>query len=299
MKKKGFIALGFAAVLAAVIFIPSVQAFAISALTIFRVADLKTIQVTASDIEEFIEFSKNNEDYPAYETAPAFIKEEGTAEPESVKLNAASEFKEFSFNLPKELDGETPSIFARESYVINFALDASSLNAQLSDAGLNPIQENFDGARIGVNIPPIVGAEYEDLILLATQGFYVDAPDGLLDELKQSYLQLPFLSDNLRLQLASIDPKSRDIYLPVLQGFGKETEIGSTTGYIYTLGDLRLAASEISEIAPSIPPSDLQGFEDEVLGYQSVLVWINDGALYALLGNQTDSELSKIARSIR
>jgi hypothetical protein len=113
-----------------------------------------------------------------------------------------------------------------------------------------------------------------------------------MDSLWSSLISIPAISEDLRAQLAAIDPQTRDIYLPVIDGLGRETELGGTTGYIYATSDLTNLIGKLPEMSGGTRQSQLQNEN------ASALIMTNNGILYLIIGQKSDSELSQIARSL-
>lgn len=320
MKKKLSIVIAALVLAAAIVFVPSVQAFAVSTLSIFRVDETKTIKITLADIEEMMDYFKQYEgnfeerrqtleqykaEHPDLAAQHAdFNPDMAQAyKPAYKELDNVREFRDFSFHLPKVLEGEQPELYALEAAAHSFTLDAAKINAHLTEMGLvSLLDEKYNGTEITVNLPSAITARYNDVLLLATQGVAVDAPEEVLNDLWANVLHLPFIPENVRTQLAAIDLRSRDVYLPVILGVGRETAIGNSAAYIYSTKDLEQLASVVPAEMTSGRHDGLaaEEFPKQSEGQEaSVLIWTKNGVLYVLGGPKTDSELIEIAGSIR
>lgn len=299
MLKKRFVWLGITAMLACVILIQPVRAVAESALAIFRVNDVKTITITVTDLQDIIAGFKSSGVFPPKDMSGQTKNDNGAQAHDNLKsqiksLNSVRDFTAFSFSLPTALKSETPKLYATDSESKTITLDTTEINAELKKMGAaTMLDSSLNGSEITVDTPASVTAEYSDVTLIATQSAYIDAPDAATDSLWKSVLSIPAIPDDLRVQLAAIDPKTRDIYLPVIEGLGRETDLGSTTGYIYSSSDLAQVASLFPELIGSTQLTMLQSEN------QSALIWVRKGVLYCLSGQKSDSELSQIARSIK
>jgi hypothetical protein len=302
MLKKRIALLGVAAVFVCAIMIPSVRGAAESALSVFRVGETKTITISVSDVQELMTFAQKEGAAAKSDAGTDLIAEGGGMQAqlmekmkEQVKtLTNTSEFTAFSFSLPTSLKAETPRLTAVGAQSETMTLDTAKINdalTKLGAAGL--VDASYNGAAVTVNTPPVIVAEYADVTLAATQNVVIDAPDGAADSLWSALLSIPAIPEDLRTQLAAIDPKTRDIYLPVIEGLGRETDLGSVTGYIYTSGDLASVLGTIPGLSGDAMNKQLQ---DE---NASVLIWTKNGVLYCLAGAVSDSALTQIARSIR
>lgn len=295
MIKKRFVLLAAAAVLAAAIFIPPVRAAAESVLSIFRVADVKTIRISVQDLKDMAvrleqEGAAAFEDGEARQILTQLLEK---VESEVRPLSDVREFTAFPFSLPAALKDETPVLYAVSSQAQSIVLDTAKINAALLELGASVLLDgSMNGTAVTVSTPPAVMAKYDGVVLAATQTIYIDAPEDVLNSLWKSFLSIPAISDGLRAQLAAISPKTRDVYLPVIEGLGRETGLKGTTGYVYASGDLARVMEMMSGLAGRTPPQELR---DE---NASVLIWLKNGVLYFLAGEKSDSELSQIARSI-
>jgi len=284
-------------------FIPNVQTFAISAMSVFRIGDVRTITVTLPDIEEMAAYFEEHRDL-FHELMDSHWDEcEKTAELErperdmsQFELSDISEFEAFSVRLPQVQD-EVPNLFAFDANVTEFTLDVTTKNmilAMLPDMPL--FDTDLNGEVITLHRPAVLFAEYDSLMFAATQMPYVEAPVAVKESLQSTLLALPFLSTNLRSQLAAIPLDNRDVYLPVIMGLGREVSVGRNIGYIYSSTDLSVMLEQMPGNRLNPVPDHTAAIEWE--RQASVLVWVEDGVLYLMAGPLSDSELVRLARNI-
>lgn len=301
-KRTKFIISGLVVVFAAALFIPSVQVAAESALSIFRVQDTKTIKITVSDIQDIMTNLQSNGLLNKQQTQANVKTNSGEKQSQSVNqtesplkpLNSIRDFTAFKFSLPTSVKTETPKLYATDAKTSSFVLNTARINAELSKLGAKSMVDNsFNGAKVTTNFSPSIIAEYSDFKLIATQGYNFDAPENVINNLWSSFISVPAIPEDLYSQLITVDPLSHNIYLPVIEGLGRETDLGSTTGYIYSTSDLTQVLSLIPSISDPKMLTELQNKSE------SALIWTKNGVLYLLIGQKTDSELSQIARSIR
>ncbi len=305
MKKKAVLSLGAICLIAACLFIPKIQTFAISAMSFFRVNDAKTIEITMADIETLSNFPYEFDEELAMEWERKYLADTDydlTSQlyPDMRVLNDIRDFDDFKIRLPKVLDGEYPSIACTESHSIDVTVNAGMVNDYFKIMGLPEVVDpKFDGAKIKVDVPAAIAATYEDVVLYATQGVYVEEGADAVDDIWSGVAQMPFLSENLRKQLRDIDLKNRDIYLPVIMGFGRKVSLGGqTTGYVYTANDLMQAFYTYADLPEEDVVAEAEDGEDAD-GEASALIWTKGGVAYCLTGEKSDAELIKIARSMR
>jgi hypothetical protein len=298
MKRKTIATLAVAAVLAGSMFIPPVQAAAESALSVFRVSDAKTITISVTDIQDMVNYAKQLKSGVSGDKSTGETGSKGSVSPrktaESIlnPLADPKDFTAFPFSLPRN-NQETPKLYSIASGSKTFTLNTAEINAELAKLQANPISSSLNGTKITVNTSPAAVAEYSNFTLIETQGVHVDAPSNTVNTLWNEFTGQPMIPADLKSQLVAIDPTGSDVYLPVIEGLGRGTDLGMTTGYIYSAKDLAQVTAIIPGLATSSELTKLQGEN------ASALIWIRDGVLYALAGNQSDSELSQIARNIR
>jgi hypothetical protein len=300
MKRKNIAILAIVAVLAGSMFIPPVQAAAESALSVFRVSDTKTITISVTDIQDIAGYAKQLEAGMKNDQATGETGSKGLVDPQKTvdvksilnPLANPKDFTAFSITLP-HINAETPKLYSIASNSKTFTLNTADINAELAKIKANPISNSYNGTKITVNTPTAAIAEYPDFTLIETQGVYVDAPSNAVNALWNEFTSLPMIPADLSSQLAAIDPTSRDVYLPVIEGLGRGTDLGVTTGYIYSAKDLAQVATMIPNLATASEVTKLQNEN------ASALIWTKNGVLYILTGNKSDSELSQIARNIR
>ncbi len=340
MKRKLFILAPLALMVVLITFVKPVQTLALDALSIFRVNDVKTLQITIADLQEGMQTLSNlKDDFIGKESEhKSLINVVSQPQHEVKKLNKAEEFEAFKLRLPRELAAQTPEISAMDSSKMTFTLDVAASN-ELLKALRSPKQlsSNLQDVEMSMVTSAAAYAKYDNVLFLATQKSYLEAPQAAKKELREIMSDLPLIPTNLRQQLAEIKEDNSDIYLPVLVGFGRKVALGSENGYIYTLSDLKGLTETIPQdmIAPGSHSQTLEGLKGEsqvaAMGAMSqkliskygeekfaalkeahtmatkempnmenasVLIWTKNGILYGLIGNKTDSELATIAKSV-
>jgi len=298
MKRKNIAILAFVAVLSGPMFIPTVQAAAESALSVFRVSYAKTITISVTDIQSIADYAKKTEaamkNEKIEETKSKGLENHQKAVDIKSILNPLKDpknFTAFSITLP-HINTDTPKLYSIDSYSKTFTLNTANINAELTKIKAKPISNSFNNTKITISTPPVAIAEYPDFTLIETQGVYVNAPDNVIDSLWKHFATLPMIPTDLSSQLLAIDPTSREVYLPVIKGFGHETNLGTTNGYIYSAKDLAQVAAMVPDLATANEVAELENDNG------SALIWTRNGILYILAGIKSDSELSYIARNI-
>jgi len=307
MKKRNaaIAAASAAVVIALVIFVQPVQSFAANVLSALRVQDMRAIHISLADIDQFAQgmqavmpADQAESDQQSMESA---MPGEGNASPQPVDISSARQFGAFDFLLPRSLDTETPHLQMIESQTRTVTLDTVKINGELTKIGAQPLPDSLDGSRLMVQSPATAIANYADNTLIETQMPVLSGDSGVIDSVKQSVLSLPMLSESLRSQLAAIDITSGDMYVPVIEGFGQQTMVGNSTAYLYTLTDLKALLNTLPDslTQASGKGQNMADKVDNFDGDASALVWVNNGVLYVLIGNQAAGDLTQIANSIK
>jgi len=283
MKKKKIITLLVVCVLVITLCIPQVNALAMDALSGFRVGQAKTITITLDDISQMVSYVQENaEAHPDGELPDDWEDyshgdEDDFEDVSPRELDSISDFTAFEAKLPRDLENEKVKLYAMDQLEKSLTLE--------------------DGGDVSVALSPMLFAEYEDVNVLfaATQGMSDSLSAEQKAELHEKILSLAFLTENIRSQLADIDPSTKDIYLPVITGVSREADINGTTGYLYGMNELR-------GIAGALPEEFSEAFsEAETSEAENInlLIWTKDGVLYMLCGDMPETELAAIARSVR
>lgn len=217
-------------------------------------------------------------------------------------LSSLDEFTGFNFKLPKSVDG-TPELAAKDADKVEFPLDVAEINDALAKFNASRmLPDSFDGGIVTVETPPVIAAAYDNFVIGATQMPVLSAQDGIdLNIIKDCVLSSSILPANLVQQLALIDVYTRDVYLPVITGISREVNINGNTGYVYSASDFGMVMSALSLPQLGSAMDEMVGsMTDEVSSAGiTAFVWVNDGVIYALMGEMPEAELLNIARSVK
>lgn len=298
MKKRVITFSIIAAIAISLLFVPVVQTYAASALSIFRIQDTKTINITVSDIDQIAAYMKaHQQDFKnsmddKQETGRQADEEPGI---KPTPLKSIKDFKAFQVNLPKILSNEKPVIEMVDTQTKNITIRVSEINAQLEAAGVqNRLDSKYEGQQLSIATPPTVNIRYSNVDLIATMMPYISSPEDLKQSIWNIVQVFPAIPDDIRAQLAGININQHDAYIPVVEGVCREADLGGSTGYLYSSSDLKTLANSFDDPAPSVAPDKANTAEKNT----TVFIWTKDGIIYALAGSLSDSELANIARSI-
>ena len=295
MKKKYAVTAIAAVLIAGAAFLPPVQAATESALSVFRVSDAKTITISVTDLQDLasavkkLGIAKQSVSQSSKKT-PASVQQ--TAASALKSLESTQKFTSFSASLPTAKRSETPKLYALDSQTKTVTLNTDKINAVLQKIGGGTLSSSYNGTQIQVVTPPAFVAVYSNVTLVETQGLYLKSSSGTVDALWNKFANLSVIPSDLRTQLTSIDPTEGSVYLPVIEGLGRSTDLGLSTGYLYSAKSLAQVASAVPDLANASVLAKLQSDQT------TVLIWTKNGVLYALAGQQSDSALTQIARSI-
>jgi len=313
MKKRNAVitVVSAAIVIALVIFVQPVQSFAANVLSALRVQDVHAINISLADIDQLAQSAQqlqslNPDDHAGgsetgSESVAPGSEARGGVESQAVSISSTRQFKAFDFLLPHSLSSETPELSMIDSKSQTVTINTQEINGKLSELGAQPLPDSLDGSQFTVQSPATAIAKYADNMLIETQMPVFSGDEDVLTAVKQSVLSLPQLTENLSEQLAAVDLASGTMYVPVIEGFGQQTMVGNSMGYLYTISDLKtLLGSLPSGLLPT--SGDGQSLLDKLQNYNddaSALIWTNQGVLYVLAGSQAAGDLVQIAGSVK
>lgn len=288
MKKKKLIPVVLVCALVVALCVPQVNAFAMDALSNFRVEQAKTITITMDDISQmsaYVQELKNGEipegfDHEDFGPEGFDLEDHNRAQledkdiPQPAKLDSIADFAAFSVKLPKSFEEQTAQLYASENIEKTVSMP--------------------DGSDVTFALSPTLVAKYDNAVFAATKGMSDTLSPEQKADMKEKLLALPFLTENIRTQLAEIDPQTKDIYLPVVPGISREATINGTTGYLYGMNELRGVAGALpEEFLQALNDADTEEYEN-----MNLLIWTKDGVLYMLGGDMPEAELTAAARSV-
>jgi hypothetical protein len=306
--KKAIITIGAVALAGSILLVSPIRSLAVSALSVFRVDNAKTIEISLTDIEELVDFSANfskthekgssNITEAEMKAFAKLQKANNTEKPQVQTLNNVHEFDAFDVSLPEALETQQADLQMLPSQTKSLTIDTKLMNKMAKEIGLTKtLDEAYDKETLSITTSPTLMAKYENLAFVATQGYQLDSPGELAEDLRDMLLTIPGLPENLRSQLAEIDISGNSIYLPVVMGVGREVNLGSNTGYIYASTDMSNLAGTLSEKFAT--EASVHGEEIAPEGEMNTIIWVDDNILYALAGSVSEDELANIARSVK
>lgn len=256
-----------------------VKAAIASALSIFRVENVKGITVTLEDMQQIQSKLSSGQGEISLDKMGSIKMEGGkkrTSSREDVK-----KLSDIAVTFPSALSGEIPSINIVEPRSVDFTLNAKNVNQIMKSFGATKLlPDNIDGKTFKIDFASLVKVNYrvnDKLIEIAqTKAPQITVPEGVnVDEVYNAVVEMPIIPEDLQAQLKSIKDWKNTIYIPVVESKMSEVDINGVKGYM---------ASDKSNSA-NTP--------------QWQVIWYNKGIIYTVSGNIDSNEILNIARSMK
>ena len=299
--RAAWVTLAIVAVLAVSLAFPSVRAIANNFLGLFRVEQVRVVQINPADLPDQLGSSSNLESIFAEN-----VQFSRLAEPEELdSLAQAVEKAGFGLRLPAALQGE-PRLFYQPGGSAVFNVDLALVRSVLKDIGRDDIKlpSALDGAEVEVVVPSAIMAGYGecdiDVQSLASD-FDPDDPRTARQIAKEmpdctTLLQLPSptISAPPGLDLSTIG----EAYLQILGMEKGEAErfarnVDWTTTFVVPIPRYGVEYQDIT----------VDGVTGTLLHHGQMdsyaLVWVKDGILYALSGPGDGEDAAAIANSLK
>jgi hypothetical protein len=203
----------------------------------------------------------------------------GEQKHEKTTMEAAQDAVDFRLNLPAGLPGgyNGPEIYLDSGGTMNFTLDTVNINQLLKSFGSEKLlPDELNGKTFTVVMPPQITAAYNgagnrEVVIGQCRSPELLAPGSDVMAIRDSLLALPFLPDNLRSQLASINDWQHTLIVPSIEGSSQEVSVSGSQGVFIKSPD----SSEADHI--------------------SSLIWQKDGVVSAISGSLTLEQAQEIA----
>lgn len=248
-------------------------------LSIFRVENVKGINISLQDLQdiqkkiEMKEAEINMDDLGK-------VKLDG-GKRRSASVEEVKSIPDFTVALPSSLADIKPNVDIIEPATVSFALAVENFNSVLKSFGATRLlPESVDGKTFSANFSSRVFMNYKmnDRQITVTQlkAPEIIVPDGVdVDEIYSSLVELPILPKDLQTQLKSIKDWKNTLYIPVVEAEMEEVAINGAKGYV---------------------SSDTNRENNTV---RSRVIWYNKGIIYTINGNISKDEILTIAQSMR
>ncbi len=334
-KRRIVVSVAVTAALALVIAVEPIRAFALDAMSVFRVQGQDSFQITVEDLAELAQNAQSTlsdvmdtegENWPDGMEHPdlselpdkadllpdgrASLLEEGMLDNlKSVAhpLDRLIDFTGYAVSLPKGWDNAL--LYATDAQETTLTISLEEVNAMLEASGsVARLSNDWDGATLNINMPAMLLAVQDEAALFVCRPPEMTVSGGLdLTELREVLSTVPLLPYNLAQQIR--DMKSDVIYLPELVGFTQPVEIGGKMAFVYPLDDL---GSYMGTLSASLMPSDGMSLDatedfsteapsfsnpfDEIKG--TIVAFVRSDTIYVLAGTASTAEMVQLARTI-
>ena len=243
----------------------SVRSAASDLLTIFRVEKVRTINLTASDLAQIERAFREGAGKVDIENFGK-LEFSGGNESGKVTLEEARGTVDFELVLPDVLPGDyqLQEVHKYSGGHMEFTLDTIKTNQALQSLGSEKLlPEELNGRTFAVESPVQISAGYtgpgnQNVYIWQGRSPELIAPGSDVNAIRDALLALPFLPENLRAQLASINDWEHTFLIPNVGGSSQEVDVNGVPGVF--IGQ--------------------NGSEKQA----SCLIWQKDGVVYAVSG---------------
>lgn len=261
-----------------------VRAMASDFLSIFRVNNFQTVTISPNDLSQIQKSLRQGAGKVTLGNIGQ-VEMNKTGVNGGVTLGEAKGSVDFPLLIPQTPPtGDTLKGYQRRSgTTLNFTLDTQKTNDILKSFGATTLLPNtLNGKSFTVKIPVVISAAYEgpeNLTITQTRSPELTAPsDTDINTIRDAILALPFLPEDLRAQLASINDWQHTFVVPSLNGSTQNTTVAGSAGVFITA-----------------PPES----KKQKNSINNALLWQKDGVIYAITGNFTLEQGLIVANSMK
>ncbi|WP_338826288.1 hypothetical protein MTBGP_10490 [Moorella thermoacetica] len=234
-----------AAVLALAVFLSWAPGRSLAAqfLNIFRMEKIQVVKITPEDmaqLDKLFNGQGGEVDIRNFGRVEVRRPAEPRVEVDPAQVESLSGMK---LDLPANLAGrERVAVSIEQTPTVTFTPDVEKLNSYLQKHGGVLLPAELVGKSFTLRIPPLVIADYgqpgKGFTLCAARDLTIDAPQGVdVVALRQALLNLPFLPENLRRQLAAINDWQHTLPIPQTQGMAaQEITVNGNQGVYFNGG---------------------------------------------------------------
>lgn len=287
-------ALAIVIVLVVALAFEPVRAVANDFLGLFRVEQVRVVQVDRETLPGELESSSQLE-----QMFTEYVQVESEGEPQEVaSAEEATELTGIPVRLPGQIEGE-PKLVVQPGGHLEFVVDLDLVQAVLNDIDRSDIvlPQELDGATVELDIPPSVTAGFGECDESAMEDFDPDeGPRGLPEFNCTLLLQMPSPSFSAPpgLDVTQIG----EAYLQIL-GMTKE-EAASFARNVDWATTFVIPIPRYSAEHQDVTVDGVNGTLVQTrYGNQYVLIWVKDGMLYALSGAGDGASALEIAESLQ
>ncbi len=258
--------------------IPQVQAGASQFLSLFRVDQLEMVKLTQSDISEIENWIHENQE-GALDLKGIGKLEKSKAIGEPIYFETAESAESAGYPVPRIAEFDVIGVHVTPASNLTFTLNVEKANQLLTQLGSeHQFEASLDGKSFSVSTFEAMKTDYklkdQRISYTRTKSPEINVPEGVsVEQLRATLISLPFIPENVKTQLASIDKLETTLPIPIV-----ETE-----------------GSQVSEVGVD----GAQGFVVES-EQESLIVWQENGEIHIIVfeGVMSPDELTQLAAKI-
>jgi hypothetical protein len=255
--------------------IQPVRAFITNALSIFRIENIKGLNISLADLEEIRSRLAAKENEINIENMGRIVMD-GFITSE-VSMEEVKTFKDFPVILPESPGNGSISLSTVSPGYIEFTLDIANVNSVLKSFGSDKLlPESLDRKTFSAYFPRrlimdyITGGKHYGVLQFASPEFTV--PEGVdVDEIHDCMLELPIIPQDLQDQLKTIRDWKSTMYVPVVGPETEDININGSAGILSTTHD----------------------------GEGYIAVWYREGIIYYVESNTGKDDIIRFANSLK
>jgi hypothetical protein len=277
-----------------------VRGAAASLLQVLRVQKVQTVTLSQTDLQSIASALKTGGHVDLKSFGEAWI--DGAASTATtVTLEQAQAAVDFPVKLPTTLSSQ-PVLLLQEAQEYKFKLHVAAINEALTSYGSDrTLPASLDNQVFSVQIPPIVVARYPAPAGVDTAGLeerlngvYVGqarspglvVPDGVDPaELRAVLLNLPFIPQKVRDQIASVQNWQSTLLIPNVDGSAHDVTINGVSAVVITPDG---AARDARKKIAGLPP----------IGDNTTVIWNDSGVIRAVGGSINEETATGLANSM-
>ncbi|MYL35335.1 hypothetical protein GLW08_03320 [Pontibacillus yanchengensis] len=214
--------------------IPQVQVAADNFLSIFRVNQVEMVKMTENDLREVERWVSRQEEGTMSLNGLGEIEVSNSNEHQS--FDDGNEANQAGYNVPAISGYDIEHVSVEPTSKITFNLNVEKANALLTQIGAeSTFDQNLDGKPFSVKVQDTISVHYEsdgNSVSYTSIGTpEISVPKGAsVNELRDTMLALPFIPENVKQQLESIDNLEHTLPIPYVQRNGSKSEEVSING---------------------------------------------------------------------
>lgn len=226
--KKWFVGTAAAVVIAGSLTLPQVQATAGEFLSIFRVDKFELVKLTQSDLQEIESWIGSNGTGEMNIKGIGSLRIDDEDNRQQYYFETAEAAAKEGYKIPKLPEGyNINGISISPEFNLSATLDTDKANKLLSQLNAETSFDNeLDGKEFSIKIPQSINTHFtiegesnlKNISYLKSESPEMTVPEGVnVNELRTSILSLPFIPENVKQQLASINDWQRTLPIPVVE----------------------------------------------------------------------------------